>query len=181
MRCFISIDIDKELVDKVVEIQKRVRNLSVDVKLVEPENLHFTVKFIGDVNEDEVNGVEKSLGECLKGESGFKINVNGVGYFGSPSHIRTLWLGLDQGEDKLMKLMKKVNDFVKVGDKNFSPHLTIGRIKSGVNRELLLEFLNGSKNVKVGEMNVNEVKLKSSVLDKGGPIYNDLAVFKLGS
>lgn len=181
MRCFISIDIDKKIVNKVVGIQKHLRDLNIDVKLVEPENLHFTVKFLGDVNENEVNGIRKSLEDCVRWEGEFKINISGVGYFGSTSHIRTLWLGLNKGEDKLVKLMKKVNDYVKLGKRSFSPHLTIGRIKSGRNRGILLEFLNESKNVNVGEMDVNVVKLKKSELTKRGPIYSDLAVFRLGS
>ncbi|MEE9322947.1 MAG: RNA 2',3'-cyclic phosphodiesterase [Candidatus Aenigmarchaeota archaeon] len=181
MRCFISIDIEKGLINKVVEMQKGLRNLNVDVKFVEPGNLHFTVKFLGDVNDNEVDGVKKSLGECLNGENAFRINVNGIGYFGSPSHIRTLWLGLNRSEDELVMLMKRVNDYVKLGKRSFSPHLTIGRVKSGGNMDVLLKFLNESKNVNVGEMVVNNVKLKSSMLTKKGPIYSDLAVFKLRS
>ena len=180
MRCFISIDIDKKLVNKIVEIQRHLLNMNIDVKFVGPENLHFTVKFLGDVNENEVNVIKKSLEQCLNRQVKFRINVNGMGYFGKPSHIRTLWLGLNKGEDKLVELMKNVNDYVKVGERNFSPHLTIGRVKSGENRENLLKFLNDSKNVNVGEMDVNEVKLKSSTLMGKGPIYSDLAMFKLG-
>lgn len=180
MRCFISIDIDKKLVNKVVKIQKQLKDMDIDTKLVGSGNLHFTVKFLGDVNENEVKGIKKSLEECLKNEGEFKISINGVGYFGSPSYIRTLWLGLNKGEDELVKIMKRVNDFVEVGKKNFSPHLTIGRVKSSKNKDILLKFLDESKNVNVGEMNVNEVKLKLSMLTKKGPIYSDLAVFKLG-
>ncbi len=139
------------------------------------------MKFLGNVNENEVNDIKDSLKECLKGESEFKVNVNGIGYFGSTSYIRTLWLGVNQGEDELVKLMKRVNDCVKIGEGNFSPHLTIGRVRSGKNREILLRFVNESKNVDIGEMFVNKVNLKSSALTKKGPIYNDLAVFKLGS
>ena len=73
MRCFISVDIDKKLVKKIVEMQKQLKGMDIDIKLVESENLHFTVKFLGDVNENEVDWVKKSLGVCLKGESEFKI------------------------------------------------------------------------------------------------------------
>jgi 2'-5' RNA ligase len=180
MRCFISIDIGKNLMVKVIEIQKKIINLDIDVKLVEPENLHFTVKFLGDVNEDELNGIKKSLKDCVKGEGKFKINISGIGYFGKTSYIRTLWLGLNEGESELVKFMKKVNDCVKIGEKNFNPHLTIGRVKSGRNREILLNFLNEFKNVNIGEMEVDKIKLKSSDLTKKGPVYSDLDVFELG-
>lgn len=179
MRCFISVDLDRKLINKVIEVQKDLQNLNLDVKFVEPENLHFTVKFLGNVNENEVNEVKKSLHACLERENAFSINIKGMGYFGRPSRIRTLWLGLNEGEDELAGLMKKVNDYVKIGERNFSPHLTIGRVKSGKNREVLLKFLNESKGMNIGEMNVNGVKLKSSELTKKGPVYSDLTVFNL--
>ncbi len=179
MRCFIAIDLDKKLTNKVIGVQKNLQNLNLDVKLVEPENLHFTVKFLGDVNEDGVEMVKKSLQTSLGGERAFSINIKGMGYFGKPSHIKTLWLGLSKGEGELTRLMERVNDYVKIGESNFSPHLTMGRVKSGRNREALLKFLGESEDVNVGEMNVNEVKLKSSELTNKGPIYSDLAVFNL--
>lgn len=180
MRCFIAIDIDKKLANKVVEIQKQLIDMDIDVKLVEPENLHFTVKFLGDVNENGLEDVKKSLEKSLEGEDKFRININSIGYFGNPSYVRTLWLGVNEGEDELVKLMKKVNDYVKLGERNFSPHLTIGRIKSGKNREFLMKFIDESKHVNVGEMYVKEVILKSSILAKKGPMYSDLLVFSLG-
>lgn len=180
MRCFLSVDIDKNLMEKVFVTQKKLINMNIDVKLVEPENLHFTVKFLGDVNENELNDVKTSLKDCVKGECKFKINIFGVGYFGKTSYIRTLWLGLNEGESELIRLMKKVNDYVKIGEKNFNPHLTIGRVKSGKKRKILLDFLNEYKNVNIGEMEVNKIKLKSSDLTKKGPVYSDLEVFELG-
>jgi len=179
MRCFIAIDADKKLFDKIAELKEGINKLNVDVKLVEPENLHFTVKFLGDMNEDEVNEVKNSLGKCLKNEREFKINITGFNYFGNPNYIRTLWLGVKEGQNELKKLVQTVNDCVKIGKLEVSPHLTLGRVKSPVNKDHLIKFMNENKNVKIGEMNVNYVKLKASTLTKNGPIYNNLAVFNL--
>lgn len=179
MRCFISIDVDRSLASRISEIQEEIKKLDVDAKFVEPENLHFTINFLGDVNENDINNINKSL-DFLKREGEFKINVSGIGYFGGKNNIRTLWLGVREGEDELIKLMKLVNDNVRFGEKIFSPHLTIGRVKSGKNKEELLRFINESKNVNIGEMHVKMVKLKMSNLSKHGPIYTDLSIFKLG-
>lgn len=179
MRCFISIDLDEGIRKSVIKIQDVILNMGADVKLVMPENLHFTVKFLGDVNENEIEVVRKSLCDCLDKERYFKLNVAGIGYFGSTSHIRTLWLGVNQGRDNLVKLMKNVNEHVKLGDNKITPHLTLGRIKSARNREFLLKFIEGSKNVNIGEMDVKEVKLKSSQLTGKGPVYSDMCVFRL--
>ena len=179
MRCFIAIDVDKEIVSKIVELQKDIRNLDVDVKLVEPENIHFTVKFLGDVNENEVNGIKLSLEDYLSDVKSFPLTIKGIGYFGSSSYVRTLWLGLSKGEGELIELMKIVNNCVKIGDGRFSPHITIGRVKSCRNKETIMKFVNETKDVNMGEMEVTEVKLKSSELGRNGPKYSDLAVFKL--
>jgi 2'-5' RNA ligase len=179
MRCFIAIDVDEKLFDKITELQKGINKLNVDVKLVEPENLHFTVKFLGDMNEDEVNEIKNSLGECLKNEHEFKINITGFNYFGNPSYIRTLWLDVKEGQNELKKLVQMVNDCVKIGKLEVLPHLTLGRVKSPINKDYLIKFINENKNVKIGEMNVNYVKLKASTLTKNGPVYNNLAVFNL--
>jgi len=176
MRCFISIDVDNSLLTRICEIQEKIKGLNVDVKLVEPENLHFTINFLGDISEGDINSIKKSL-DFLKDEHEFKIKVYGIGYFGSKNHIKTLWLGVKDGEDKLTKLMKNANNNVKLGEKNFSPHLTIGRVKSGRNKEILLRFVYESRNVNVGEMKVKNVKLKMSNLSINGPVYTDLAVF----
>jgi 2'-5' RNA ligase len=180
MRCFLSIDIEENLKNRVLEIQKKIGNLNANIKFVEPENLHFTIKFIGEVNENEVDEIKKSLRFCLKNEAAFKIKICGIGYFGKPNYLRTLWLGIKEGESELSELIKYVNVNIKFGKDEETPHLTIGRIKTGKNRQDLLNFLDENKNVNIGEMNVNEVKLKASILTKSGPIYKDLEIFKLG-
>ncbi|NIO21490.1 MAG: RNA 2',3'-cyclic phosphodiesterase [Candidatus Aenigmarchaeota archaeon] len=180
MRCFLAVDLNKDLAKQVKEIQNEIISMNLDIKLVEPENLHFTLKFLGEVEEDEVDVIKKSVERGLRGNYVFKINIQGLCYFGSPKHIKTLWLDVDEGKDDFVKLVKNMNDCLNIGEKNKSPHLTIGRVKSGRNRDLLLDFINKHKDVKIGEMAVKDVKLKSSVLTRNGPVYTDLAVFKLG-
>ena len=180
MRCFLSVDLDKNLENRVAEIQKKIEVLGTDVNFVKPENLHFTIKFLGQIDKNEVEVIKKSLKICLKGESRFNIKICGIGYFGNPGHIRTLWLCIKEGENALTKLIKNVNENVKFGEVERTPHLTIGRVKYGEQRQILLDFICNNKNVNIGEMIVNEVKLKVSTLTKNGPIYNDLEVFKLG-
>ncbi len=180
MRCFIAVDLEKDIAEKVKEIQHKIAKLNVDVKFVEPENLHITLNFLGEVNENELEEIKKPLVQCLKDFHVFKIRISGLGFFGSPNYIRTLWFGLCEGENEFVKLMKSVNECVNIGKSSKKAHLTIGRVRSGKNRELLANFINKLKDVNVGEMYVKNVKLKKSVLMKKGPIYSDLVVFKLG-
>lgn len=180
MRCFIAVDLDRALVKQVKRVQDRISSLDVDVKFVEPENLHFTLKFLGEVSEGEIKNIINSVGDCVKGFNSFKIGIRGLDYFGNNKYVRTLWLGVDEGKDELVKLMKNVSSCLRAGKEEGTPHLTIGRVKSGGNREILLNFINKYEDVKLGEMVVKNVKLKRSVLTGKGPIYSDLAVFELG-
>jgi len=179
MRCFVAIDLDKELAGKVRDVQEGIMKLGVDVKMVEPENLHFTLKFIGEINESELAAIKNELHACFRGVSEFTMNIHGMGYFGGENYIRTLWLGVKEGEDDLLKLMKLVNTSLKTGKTNYSPHLTLGRVKTSKNKGDLLDFISSMKDVKVGEMKVEEVKLKSSVLSTHGPAYSDIEIFTL--
>jgi 2'-5' RNA ligase len=179
MRCFIAIDLNHEVREKIREIQESIRKLDVDVKFVEPENLHFTVNFLGDVDENGVNAIKKML-ENVKNENEFVVKISGIGYFGSKNYLRVIWAGVKEGEDNLINLMKNVNKNVKFGEKTSTPHLTIGRVRTSRNRETLVSFIENSKNVNMGEMDVKEVKLKMSKLAMNGPIYSDLFVLKLG-
>ena len=180
MRCFVAVDLDRCLVRQVKEIQDNMSNLNVDVKFVESENLHFTLKFLDEVSEDEIGVIKRSIEEALKNIDAFKISIEGLCYFGGSTYVRTLWLGVNEGKDEFVKLAKNVNDCIGKHEENTSPHLTIGRVKSGRNRELLLNFINKHKDVKIGEMDVKNVKLKSSTLTGKGPLYSDLAVFGFG-
>ncbi len=179
MRCFISVDLDRKLANKVSGIQKEIERLNVDVKFVESSNLHFTIKFLGDVKCEEVKRIGDLIKKSIEGKGTFKIRVKGMGFFGNANYIRAIWLGIGEGRDEFVSLMKSVNENVKIGDAKLTPHMTIGRVRSGKNREILLNFIEKMKDADIGEMYVKEVKLKSSTLTKNGPVYEDLAVFKL--
>ena len=178
MRCFIAVVLESRLVNKVMDIQKQIRNSGADVKFVETENLHFTLKFLDELNENEIGEVRDELKKYIDNEEVFSIKIAGLGCFGRNNHIRTLWLGVKSGEDKFMKLLENVNK-IKFGKINRKIHLTIGRVRSPRNIEKLIHILNSLKDVNIGEMDVNVVKLKSSELTRSGPMYSDLAVFRL--
>jgi 2'-5' RNA ligase len=180
MRCFIAIDVDDHLKESILQIQKNILNLGVDVKMVEPQNLHFTINFLGELDENKISNVKKQL-DYVKGACEFEVNVAGLGYFGRENNIRTLWLGLKDGGRELSDLMSDVNGCVKIGEKCTKPHLTIGRVRGGSSKKDLLDFIKNHLDVNIGEMNVKYVKLKGSELGASGPIYSDLHTVRLVS
>jgi len=179
MRCFIAIELEKSLRPSVENLQKLLGVHFHGLSFVRPENLHFTLKFLGELNEDEINNVKKSIGQCISGMNSFKINISGLGFFGRKDSIRVLWLGITDGRERFAEIMESINSQVNFGERETMPHLTIARVKKRQD-DGLVKFIEKNENVKIGEMRVDKIKLKSSILAINGPIYSDLFSFKLG-
>jgi len=182
MRLFVAIDLDREAKGKIANIIDQLKSRDFDVKWVEPESMHLTLKFLGEVHENQVSGIEERISRILEGVKKFKISISKVGYFGSPGYIRVIWVDVIEGKERLIELSKLFNkelSYIRREDYEPSPHLTIGRVKSGRNREKLVKEIERLKHVNICEVDVNEIKLKRSILDKEGPIYSDLKVFEL--
>ena len=182
MRLFVALDIPEELKHKVLEIQKRFDSEKLDIKFVEPENLHITLKFLGEVHQKEIMNIEERIFKIVKEFSPFSINLHGVDYFGNKNYIRVLWINVKKGKEKLIEIINNLNqqlNYIRKDEHRPNPHLTIGRVRSGKNRERLLRILESVKDMKIGEIIVNEIKLKQSILTPKGPIYKDIKTFSL--
>ncbi|ACB40485.1 RNA 2',3'-cyclic phosphodiesterase [Pyrobaculum neutrophilum] len=180
VRAFIAVDIDSpEVVRRVEQIQREVLGLGVDVKLVERENLHITLRFLGEVPQGRINDIARALA-ALKHQR-FEIRLVGLGVFPHMASPRVLWVGVAQGAEELTRLANAVRAAVDKyaehrEERDFTPHLTIGRVKSGRNVDKLRELVERHKNTEFGAAVVDKVKLKRSVLTPRGPIYSDLFV-----
>lgn len=182
MRLFIAVELDEGLRPKVLEVENRIKQCGGDVKLVEPQNLHFTLKFLGEVEEGRVPEIEDKIRDILEDSKPFTISIEGFGYFGSPRYLKTLWIDVKEGKEQLQGLADSLNtalDYIRHEKHKGDIHLTVGRVKSAKNRDALLREIEALKDVKVGEMVVKEVKLKQSALNKTGPVYSDVKVFPL--
>lgn len=174
MRCFVAIDVDEGLKGKIAALQKQ---LNGDVKLVEPENLHFTLKFLGEADEKVIADASARLKNVISSFKLFDAHVKGMGAFPSLNYIHVVWLGCPdifsmQGavEEALSSLFKKEKPV---------PHMTIARVRSPKGLLEIKDFVSRNVNVEVGTMAVDKIKLKKSTVTKSGPIYEDIAVFDL--
>ncbi len=179
MRCFVAADIDDRLKAEILPLQKELARIA-DVKLVEPENLHFTLKFLGEIDNRTLTEAKNMLGKAASQFMPFNTSVKGMGAFPNINYIRVVWIGCPE----LYNLQKTIDDslvplFKK--EKEINPHLTLARIRSERNKEALADFINKNKNVEIGSFHVEEIMLKSSKLMPKGPVYEDVEVFRLGS
>ncbi|MEA1993253.1 MAG: RNA 2',3'-cyclic phosphodiesterase [Euryarchaeota archaeon] len=183
MRSFVAVDLDESLRSKILDLQSRIGGKHMRIKFVEPENLHFTLKFLGDVEKRKIDEIYKTLKRDVKGQAPFEISLKGLGAFPSFSYSKVLWVGTENKNNPMTVIANKLNnDLTSLGfkkGKKFMPHLTIARIKGAKNKEKFLQILDGLKNETIGRMTVDTVVIKKSDLTPQGPIYSNLKEVQL--
>ncbi|WP_069807292.1 RNA 2',3'-cyclic phosphodiesterase [Vulcanisaeta thermophila] len=180
-RVFIAVDINDELKKPMLQLQRELMIAGVDMKPVEPENLHITLRFIGEITREELNEVMKRL-ERLSYRR-FIMHMVGVGAFPDLTRPRVIWVGVKEGSEDLARVhdevMKLTGDIGQRDDREFTPHLTIARVRHIRDRERFMSVIRKYENQDFGTQEVIEIKLKQSTLTPRGPIYNDLMKIKL--
>ncbi|WP_296888875.1 RNA 2',3'-cyclic phosphodiesterase [uncultured Methanobrevibacter sp.] len=182
IRAFLAIDLDDDLKPKINKIIREFKQIDANIKYVDLQNLHFTLKFFGDIDTEGIDVLAERIENVVKDFDSFNIKIKGCGAFPNKNRIKVIWVGLD--EDQILKDLhdKLDNEFNSLGfdlDKKFSSHLTIGRMRSAKGKEKVKNTIESFDNVDIGSMEVTSIVLKKSTLTPSGPIYEDLIEFKL--
>ncbi len=182
MRTFTALEVSGQVLDSLVAFQGEIRATGADVKLVERENLHFTVKFLGEISDAQASEVRTRLqGLALKGA---EVEVKGVGAFPSPGRARVVWAGVSPQHEALVApaaraVIAALEGIGERDERPFRAHITLGRVRSGRNSRQLAELLAKNSERPFGVVRLSALKLKSSVLTPSGPIYKDLGEYPL--
>ena len=185
IRCFIAFDIeDTVILDKILEVQNLLTSEFRGLKIVKPENIHITLRFLGEIPPVMVDSVIKMM-DKIDFEP-FNVKISGVGAFPNPRRPSVIWAGIDEGVKELKQIFKQIESGLmelgfKPEPKGFSPHLTIARVRRGFNRRMLTPKLLELSNVEFGEFQAESLRLKKSVLTPKGPIYSTLHEVKAKS
>jgi|SRR3989344_1389935 len=180
MRLFIAIEIPKEIKDYLCGIQQGIAKSNDSsknkIRLVNKDNMHLTLKFLGEVQPDKVEILNKSLKEIAF--KPFSVNLDSIRVFPSEDYIRVVWVGL-KPEEQVLELQKNIDENLKKlfkKEKGFKPHLTIARVKYIEDKK---QFVDKLKRIKVEnkKIEVNNFKLVKSTLTPKGPVYEYLGVF----
>ncbi|MBQ6628508.1 MAG: RNA 2',3'-cyclic phosphodiesterase [Methanobrevibacter sp.] len=182
LRAFLAIDVDEELKAKMYRVIKEFKKIDANIKYVDLENLHLTLKFFGDIDTEGLDVLSSKIEGVVSNFDKFTIKVKGCGAFPNNNRIKVIWLGIE--DDELIRQLHDELDkeFVALGfdkDKKFSSHLTIGRMKSGKGKNEVKSTIEEFSEVEIGEMDVDRIILKKSTLTPQGPIYEDLEIFEL--
>jgi 2'-5' RNA ligase len=178
LRVFVAVDVPEgDVKEKIAEFQGTLTQTGADLKPVEPENIHITLRFLGDTAGALV---EELKGELRKVEfQPFKVIFKGTGVFPDHSRINVVWIGIDEGNIGLVDLCGKINRSlarynIPPDRRGFSPHLTVARVRSGRNIEALSKMVKTLSDLEFGAFEVDSFALKQSTLTPKGPIYKDL-------
>jgi len=185
IRSFLAIELPKTIVKKVEEVQGDLRSAHADVRWVNPEKIHLTLKFFGNIEESRIDLIAKSIEEPVRSTLPFSVIAKGVGVFPSLKNPRVIWMGLVDGKDILTSLQKQIEkQLEKIGfqaeDRPFHPHLTLGRMKLGRGKEDLMGRMEKHKEEEFGDLPVERLILFRSDLKPTGPIYTPLRELRLG-
>ena len=176
MRLFVAIELTDEVRDALREVQGALGRAADGVRWVRPEQLHMTVKFLGETPDGEVPRVAEAVARSAARSRAFEMQLTECGCFPPRGPIRIVWVGTHDGSRALQECVEAVEEEIDgIGfpkeSRPFSAHLTIGRAKEGRSTEGVRSAVEGGK-VKPVRQSVEELTLMSSVLSPKGPTYS---------
>lgn len=185
IRAFIGVRLDPAVSRKIAEVQTQIRERVAGVRWVAEANYHFTLKFLGPVEEKMILQISGALKELTGHFSPFVVSARGIGVFPDIRKPRVVWVGLNSEE--LEPLATEIEESMECAgfareSRPFKPHLTLGRWRDPVKpTEKLRNEIERWKQQTFGDSVVKEVILFQSTLKPGGAVYSALEVFALRS
>ncbi|MFX1482020.1 MAG: RNA 2',3'-cyclic phosphodiesterase [Promethearchaeota archaeon] len=178
VRAFLGIEInDQPLLSRVSQIQQKLDSQAAKMKLVEINNIHFTLRFFGDTPILRVNQIKAQLEQMSIDP--FEITIEGVGTFPNIRRPRVVWIGVTHNEHQVQDLKEKIDSLLEdVGyqpeRKKYTPHATIARVRYVKDMRKMASCLEMIADELVGSMTVAKIKMMKSTLTPQGPIYDTL-------
>ena len=178
IRSFIAFDLQNDSVlNRLAMAQKLLIQTNADLKLVEPTNIHITLRFLGEISSEMIEKVYTVIKNVKF--SPFNVGINGLGVFPTLNYPRIVWAGITEGADNLRNIFEQIepqiHDLGFVPDpKGFSPHLTIARVRSGANKQNLVNLVTKQANYDFGIIRADCLRLKKSQISPRGPTYSTL-------
>jgi 2'-5' RNA ligase len=177
MRLFLAINLPREIKFELANLLKGLNDPGL--KKISPENLHLTIKFLGEVDKTKSGQIKQCLSEVHA--MPFKVSLEGIGFFPNGNRIKVIWIGVKEGSQEMVALQKEIDlrlsDIGLPKERDFQPHLTIARVKFIKDPQRLIESV---KSAKVSaSFQAGSFDLMESVLRPEGPQYMIASKYKL--
>jgi RNA 2',3'-cyclic 3'-phosphodiesterase len=186
-RTFLGIDVGDPIRQHLVALQEELGGIAGDVKWVEPENMHITLLFLGEVEQREFIDICRVAQRAVREMPTFMMSIEGAGAFPNPRRPRTLWVGVGAGAAEVGAVHDAIEaPLLEMGSyrretRGYVPHVTLGRVRGEVPNEELAKVLTQHKDWSAGEVLVREVHVMTSELTSDGPSYTVLGRAKLAT
>lgn len=184
IRAFVAIALPEDILSRVEAVCRRLGKLDLEGRFPTIDSIHLTLKFLGDLDEKEIQIARQVVEESVQGVAPFEIEIRSLGVFPHPGNPRVVWMGVGSGE-QLPALHRRIEEgFAGRGfardHRQFHPHLTLCRLKTRRNCRGLIEYLQGEgSSEQAGVTTVKAVYLYQSTLRPEGAEYRQLATSKL--
>ncbi|MEM1541512.1 MAG: RNA 2',3'-cyclic phosphodiesterase [Ignisphaera sp.] len=188
IRCFIAIEIENdEVLREIIKVKEELSIRGLDIKPVEDENIHLTLRFLGGISQNSFEVVKEMLSSFSQTINRFEIEIRGLGAFPSIVNPRVIWVGIGKGVEELYQIRKIIDHEISKNklydihkdEQEFHPHITLARVKSLRNIESFYDFYKHYNDYLFGVSSVTKIKLKQSILRPQGPIYRDVFIVSL--
>ena len=178
IRCFIAIELSKEIKDALAQVEDEFKKTISGVKWLKPDNIHLTLKFLGNVEEENIEKVKDVLAQTASQAGPFKIKLSSPGAFPGPGNPRVIWIGIEEGKNETSSLVNILeSELAPLGiekkSRAFHPHLTLARVKFLKDKNSLKNALTRIQ-VPQTEMTASKITLFQSTLTREGAVYTAL-------
>lgn len=185
VRTFIAIEMPRLVTDIVRWSQQALQKGGIHLRWVRPENVHLTLRFLGDVPTDDIAGIRDALERLAEESSPFSLQVKGAGVFPGTTRPRVVWLGLGGQMHQLEELCRRLSSLlseqgIPSEKRPFRGHLTIGRVKDRIDPERLRVQLTELATVETRPFSADRICLFKSDLKPGGAVYTPLVMVRTG-
>jgi 2'-5' RNA ligase len=179
IRCFIALELSDEIRSELSRMIDILKRSDADVKWMKPGSIHLTLKFLGYVDEEKIPVISGRLKDIASGAKPFDVTLGGIGVFPKWEYVKVLWVGLDDRADRVKELAGRTEDIMSSEgfereERAFSPHLTLGRVRTAKRKKELKELADSIK-VNPSSSRISKVVLFKSELTPHGAIYTELA------
>ena len=179
IRSFVAIELTQETSEKLVIIQEQIKQSQAKVRWVNPNGIHLTLKFLGNIHPAQVDEIAETAAREVENEPPLTLRPSGLGAFPSRRKPRVIWVGMEGEVQRLTRIQARVENALEplgfVREKRaFRPHLTIGRVKDRRRLQSLIDAMAELKIPEFDSFDVTEIILYKSDLRPTGAIYTKL-------
>ena len=184
MRAFLGIPLPEEARAALEQLERTLARAEADVKWVQSSHLHVTLKFLGEISDAQRQAIEALVARVTAKEPPFALRFDAVGAFPSLEAPRVIWVGLGEGNEAVSRIAEAIEREgaaipLRKEEHPFSPHITLGRVRSPRGRQTLVTALRDARWDPPPPWRVSSVTLYESLLRPDGPHYAVLAELPL--